>query len=286
MRWTAGLLVLGGCNAIFGLAPTQLGDDAGGTSDGGVPDAAAASADAYPPELTGTIGAISEKFVDSMGAQEAGFVIAASIGHPAQPCNTLIDVGDCTAFLCSAGTDPGPWPDAGTIEILGANAAALVPNTDGSYTTMYNSTTGLFAEGNPVTFSAPGAQVPMFMQVVTSPMGVDFQQSALPVGNAITTITRASGYDLTWTPVPSGTVLFGVVGSNGAVMRCFFPASRGSGRVEPQALLALPTGAGGAQAIVVENQVIQVGSYRLTFAASVCARNADGNWVNGSVDLQ
>lgn len=280
MRRAAPLLLLAGCNAIFGLDPTSLGGDAG--RDATSPDAV--PADAFPPELTGVISAFSDLH-QSGGAGVLAFNTTAAFGHAAPTCSAPVYAGECLAHLCVAPAETGPFPDAGQIDIVGTIGTSMIPNPDGTYPDS-SGATGLFGDDQILSVSATGNQVPMFMANPVAPTAVTFQQSDLPASGVAVNLVRQDGIDLTWASVPGGIVTFIAVGSDQTVIECDFPSERGSGKVQPTTLLELPAGAGYVQAAVIANEDIDDAPYRIRLRIAAVARRADGDWVNGPVNLQ
>jgi len=278
------VVALGGCNAIFGLAPVQLGSDGGARDDAGAVDGA--SADAFPATQSGAIVALSEVY-QSGGGTMVGYYAAAAIGHPAPTCSTPVVAGGCSTEQCTGATDPGPWPNAGTISISGTSMLLMSPSLDGSYPTQEAGSTILFTDDQQVTIAANGGDVPGWSTPITAPTAVQFaQQQGLAVASSPAMLVRQTGLQLTWTPTPIGDVVIDVVASDGSRMRCAFPAAAGDGMLEPTALLALPAGAGTMQAVVATHTLLLSGSFQIDLDVAVAARRVAGDWVNGSVTLQ
>lgn len=271
-------LALGGCNAIFGLDPTRLGAD-GATA----PDADTTPADAYPAELTGTIYAFSASYQHA-GVTIVGLGASALFGHPASTCTSPVFAGDCEAEQCTSPVDPGPWPDAGRVDIIGTSTVSMTPNPDGSYPYASSSVSTLFADGQQVSFTGAGGTIPAFTATFAAPVSVTFQPNALPAPGLPATLVRANGMDLTWPPA-SGLVVVAIVEGT-SQMVCRFPAERGSGRLEPTTLATLPAGDAMMQSVVVTREDVVAGEYHLALVPEVCARRADGDWVDGPLTLQ
>jgi hypothetical protein len=279
--------LLGGCNTIFGLAPTQLDQD-GGT---GAPDAIAGP-DGAPPGRAGSVTVLSVAYQQG-GSDVRGYGAVAAFGHLGPSCEKLVDVGGCVAVACTDVADPPPWPDSGIVFVeTNMGAASVPPLSDGSYPDLAVPGTGLYGDGERVWFYSEGSEVPAFTRDLVAPFAIDFAQSALPTPSEQYPIDRATGLELSWSGGVSGDVTITITsapsGSDGSssFVECAFPAGAGAGTLAPEALMALPAGSASMRAIVVSRVTIPVGTYAVTLSAAVVARRADGDWVTGPVNLQ
>ncbi len=155
--------------------------------------------------------------------------------------------------------------DAGTITITGPTGTVSVPNQviptispSGIYTAQL-ANTFLPGTGGTFTFTATGGKdIGAFTASIAYPNPIAW------TNGSITSVTRASGQNITWTGGASGSYVF-ISGSSSntsasASFTCYAPASAGQFTVPSYVLLALPAGPNGS--LSVENAVTN------TFTAS------------------
>jgi hypothetical protein len=199
------------------------------------------------------------------------------------PACGAITVGACAVVSANSGVgcDPAPpscepIPSAGTITISGTvfGDLAMTPNPNGTYTPGLLESTGapVFMDGDILTLSAPGADVPPFQQSIVAPGCVAMEAPSGPDGGVIYgsyVIPTSDDLQISWTGGESnafvGVTLIGGQGNSAvyASVSCSFDATLGQGTIPHQALAAL-TGTAGSFFVYQERRSsMQAGSYHV-----------------------
>jgi hypothetical protein len=272
--WPIAVLAASGCNALLGLEPTRLGDAGEAGDDAALPDAAASD--------TGVLSAFS--------ADDAHRA-AARFGPPAEVCDALVAGDGCTASVCVPDAPPGR-PHAGLITVAGDGALVLLsPGEDGEYP-MVTGAGPLYGEGQLVTFSAPGAEVPAFIESVRAPAVIVLGEAWLPALHEDSEpLIPRTGFELTWPAGQDGSwltlslVADGGDGRGSWRLACRFPAGTGRAAV-PGALLDEAPAGPAVLDLEVKAEVEQtIGDHRVVFRAGVPALRVDRARVGGTVRI-
>jgi len=277
-------------------------DNASGPADGSIPTCYAVELDAsgavIATENGGSviISAAQDITYSDMGTVQAIFYRAGQSACTFQslsnsgittlafyPACEAITVGACAVVWANSeyGCDPPPpscepIPSAGAITISGTvfDDLPITPNPNGTYTSMGMSSTGapVFMDGDILTLSAPGADVPPFQQSIVAPGCVAMTTPSGPDGGVIYgsyVIPTSDDLQISWTGGESnafvGVTLVGGHGNPAAYasVSCSFDATLGQGTIPQQALAAL-TGTAGRFFIYQERRdSVQAGSYRV-----------------------
>jgi hypothetical protein len=289
------LLLVGGCNVVFGLEPADddgtggdaaidgAGDDGGGDGDGG-------DVDGPPGTIPGTVWALNvDQTLDKV--VQAGFEATALFGPPNTSCTLLYSENTCRVEACTPLNQQLPAPNAGLVTIEGdLRLVNLEPDGVGLYPTLSGIDGGFFGAG--VTLGAYSAGtngtggVPAFSATLISPDPVSFSLGALPSQTSPTTILRATGLPLRWTAASRGTVTIIIAEPGSRRLTCYFPVTAELAEVPPTVLLQMPAGSASLWAYNVERTSTTAGDYEIQFVAAHAARRFDGAWARGTVTLQ
>lgn len=233
------------------------------------------------------------------GAQPAPPEMRMSDGRRRDACRACeaITVGACVVVSSNSeqGCEPpvpscDPIPSAGAITVSGSvfGALAMTPNPNGTYTPVLMASTGapVVADGEILTFSAPGADVPAFQQSVIAPGCVAMTVPGSPDGGSeygSYVISTAADLQISWTGGESeafvGVTLTGGQrnGASYVSVSCSFDATLGQGTIPQQALASLAGEAGGFFFYQERRNSLQAGSYHVqTIARNFGSAPADG----------
>ncbi len=208
------------------------------------------------------------------------------------PACEAITVGACAVVSANAmyGCDPPPpscepVPRAGTITISGTvfDDLAITPNPNGTYPP---SEAPVFMDGDILTFSAPGADVPPFQQNIVAPGCVAMTAPAGPDGGVIYgsyLIPTSDDLQISWTRGESnafvGVTLLGGRGNPATYVSvsCSFDATMGQGTIPRQALAALAGTTGEFFVYQERRGSMQAGSYHVqTIVRNFGSGESDG----------
>jgi hypothetical protein len=242
------------------VALAACGDDASGTGDGGMRDAAA-------PPNTGSVFLSSYKSMQ-VGTQVMGNIINASF-LPAQPqaftCTSQV-IGPCVLSQCTQSTALPMYVSGGTITLTGlSRAVTMTPST---ITNMYqpDNTTNSFVGGETVTIAGTGATAPAFMMSLTAPSLASITAPTKPAGMDPLLINRSQDLAVAWSGGGTGDMDFVFGSTNGTnpgpTLNCSFPASAGSGTIPTAALAMLPAGNGSFSGSTEALESVDVGEWR------------------------
>jgi hypothetical protein len=289
MRGLLALTVaLAGCNAIFGLAPTSLGGDGGATDDADHRGPDAETADAVPPSHHGDISATSYGYMQD-GSVVNQYGAAANIGHLSPACDITPVSSACSVYHCATVPDPGPWPDTGTIEIIGTNSVALTPDTNGAYAQQSNGTMRLFLDGNPVEIGSTGGEVPAIDEVFAAPHSVSFTAGAVADSSTSPAFARDQDLAYAWNGGATTEIVEIVIqDALGVDVVCRFPdgAGAGTGTIPAEALVQLAAGPGSFVSLVYTTETVLAGAYDLDLYLQVVSKSPSGDFASGAVTLQ
>jgi hypothetical protein len=267
------VLAIGGCGQSSGMT-----GDAASPQDMAAPDDdlanGSSTSDLANPANSGTINVTSfHSNSQSLYSAAASFVAGAV---PSSPACTLTLIGDCQASACivesgDAGTNglPPTLVSAGTVTISGGSmTATMMPGANNIYQASDN-TQALFSGNEKLTFATTGAAAPASSTFVIAPSSVTITK---PAPAATYTITRASGFGLTWSGGGPGTVNVTIQsaitstapGTPYGSVRCQFPATNGAATVPPGALAVLPVGNASFQLAVANSVSTVVGDWLIT----------------------
>jgi hypothetical protein len=261
---------------VWLLALAACGDDGGSTGgDGGVPANA---------------GYIGVSTYNAMGATTpimGGGVNVQFNVNAASACTDAV-VDSCDVLVCTGLPAPQTFASAGTVTILGlTQPVTMAPMVDKTYT-VYSAQQALFAGGETINISAPGADAPAFTIAVTAPTRATITSPAKPAAGGLT-IDRTQDFTATWTGGGVGKVYLYVSGPSGsnATIACGFAASAGTGSVPAAALAMLPAGMGAFTSTTISVKTVDKNDWRIygqAFFNSVWA--ADTTMATATATLQ
>jgi hypothetical protein len=265
---------MGSCQVLGGR---DAGPDAGPRRDGGGTDGGGSDAGVDP------LATFSANVVRSPGGVShsvSGSVFAMPVATPG--C-TRTTSGPCTIESCTAAppTDAGTfdagmpaYPSAGHLTVTGAATVEVDP-TMGQYFVF--GTGELYVEGGAVTFTAAGAEVPAFSQMVNAP---SFLTVSAPDVAAPLAIPRATDLALTWSSAPSATdvivQLSGMDAAGRATVTCSYDSSTASVTVPSAALMAIPAGTGTISISTTAVATTRAGAWQIEVRAGFTAISDEG----------
>lgn len=206
---------------------------------------------------------------------------AATFIHDPKSCS-MQRCGDCTVTACTYPYPIQPSPyNAGPISITGGSRDIEIPVLpDGSYDSFatYSDTEILFTGGEPLTFSAPGGEVPAFVQVLEAPSEIVLTSPPLP---SHPVIPLDADLSLSWEGMSTGVVVVLVQSPEfipsrltSTTVSCEFPVSDGAGVIPAVALQTLPpTDQGLLQVATRTSSVVATGSWSTTFSLHMFAES-------------
>jgi hypothetical protein len=295
------IVLLGGCGANT-LAPDDLAVADLGGADASVGDLAASDLSGAAlvldpnPAAIGNISVASESYTGYRAT--SGFAqFSTYAGSTLGPC-AHATIASCTLASCprtdGGGAAPGPprTPvSAGTLTFSGVGAPVTF-DASGALTVPGM---GVWSGGETLSVQASGADVAAFTVSLTAPGRARVLTPPRPSDtNARIAIDRASGFTVTWTPAPSGTLAITISTDHPDAflsLECETAASAGSYTVPATALLALPTDGAGSTVLAetrAEASVLAGTSYfpvRFVASASAIDDALDLPWIAG-VTLQ
>jgi len=259
---------------VWLLALAACGDDDSGGGGG-------------TPSNTGFVA------VSTYNAMSAGMPIAAggvsvsfNLSTSSSCAHTLVD--PCDVYICSAPATP-MYASAGTVTIQGlVQPVMLTPMTDKTYT-VYSAQQALYAGGETITISAPGADAPAFSLSYTAPSRMSITSPAKPASGAKLTVNRSQGFTASWTGGGAGEVFLYISGpsASNTTISCGFPASSGTGTIPAAALAMVSAGTGSFSVSSLSRKSIDIGDWRIYgqgFFTGVWA--ADTTMATADVTLQ
>jgi hypothetical protein len=212
-------------------------------SDGGAGNDASDAGNGSDADAGAILGSI---FVENYaGSQPQGMVFAAFYDTPQSSNCTTTVYGACTYNDCPNAADGGTPVSAGTLTVaggaLGNNGVALSPQANGTYTYQVNG--ALFSQGDTMSASASGANVPAFGPETVVGTGLVGITAPLANMQGMYTISTAQDLTVTWTGGESNAqVLIEVEGNSGMNTRyayCLWDAAAGTGTIPSAALAGL-----------------------------------------------
>jgi hypothetical protein len=250
------------------------GDDGGGGGDGGVPANA------------GFVGVFSYNAVDTSMPIMGGGVSVQFTLNAVSSCTDSV-VGSCDVYVCQAPA-PTTYASGGTVTISGLSQAVTMAPSVGKTYTPYTAQQALYAGGETINISAPGADAPAFTVAVTTPTRATITSPAKPAGGALI-IDRTQDLVASWTGGGAGKVYLYVTGpaTSSSNIVCRFEASAGTGSIPSAALAMLPAGMGSFTSTSVSVDTVDKGDWRIFGEAifnSVWA--ADTTMATATVTLQ
>ncbi|MCC6995787.1 MAG: hypothetical protein IT370_14345 [Deltaproteobacteria bacterium] len=281
----APLLLLVSLTSCGGSSATT--PDGGSATDASPSDArpsdAGPSSDAAAPANVGFITLLSDT-APAHARASATFLT----GGPAYLC-TEQPSGPCILYRCTPrpGASTRPAPHAGVVQLTGlTQPLSLTPATDGSYPASILQTTSLWAGGETLTASAPGASVPAFTTSVTTPRRITLSAPTLPTGDWM--IDRAQPIALTWSGATAEDIIvtLGVITLGPLELECVFPASAGSATLPAAALGLLPAGDAYYTMVSRTRRQLDVSDWRITLRADTDAILPDARLVEGQAVLR
>lgn len=247
------MITLFGCGNGSESPPDASIDAA--VADQAIPDAAQSGGDA---------GTITDTTRVLLGSSRASPGVASTFsyaqayfvesdGVPARTTRT-------TSGPCTLSTTVGVGHTGGSSRVLSAGAIAvgglrapitLSPVTQVPGYSTFQQADYLWSGGEPVSVSAPGAEVPAFSAQVIAPSQVTITAPALPAGGAHLAIDRAKDFPVAWSSGGSGQVELRIAilsmdpsSTPSYELDCDFPSSAGTAMVPSAALSLLPKDSG------------------------------------------
>ncbi len=277
------LVALAACGGSTATAPDSgpAANADATTSDASPP--ADATSDAATPANVGFVTLLSDT-APAHARASATFLT----GGPAYLC-TEQPSGPCILYRCTPrpGASTRPAPHAGVVQLTGlTQPLSLTPATDGSYPASILQTTSLWAGGETLTASAPGASVPAFTTSVTTPRRITLSAPTLPTGDWM--IDRAQPIALTWSGATAEDLIvtLGVITLGPLELECVFPASAGSATLPAAALGLLPAGDAYYTMVSRTRRQLDVSDWRITLRADTDAILPDARLVEGQAVLR
>jgi hypothetical protein len=288
------LVVLGGCNQLFGLdapADDDGGDDGdAATTDGRATDDDGQTIDAQDIGIDARVGtpgvlwAIDLDYMTGSG-RVRGYEAGATFGVT-ENCSRLAVSGTCFAERCTSVVPQTPAPNSGKITTEGnLRLLDLMPDANGVYTPLWGMDGGFFDDAITCGTYSVGNTVPAFNGTLVSPNLVTLSGQALPSPSTPSLIVRSGGFSMQWAPT-TGTVYLLISDNGGGHVHCDFPASAGSAFVTPTVLTELLAGPGTLSSFTVARLQIPAGSYDIQWNLARAARRSDGALARGTVTLQ
>ena len=206
-----------------------------------------------------------------LGFSDAGAVFRRLLPHAYDCAETA--VAGCTVLTCGdAPLDYEPV-DAGLITITGATSpiAMSYAAVDG-YGDVFRPEEALFAGGETIAASAPGADGPAFALSAVAPTAVTIATPAWPSGQDTLAIPRASGFTFTWTGTSAGSVVANLSNNSQSIgVSCPFPAADGTATIPAEALAELPVGGGFLDIEGRSEDTAQINTWQVRLAVSTHA---------------
>lgn len=261
------------------------GDEVDASDDGG--------ADASPERSAGEVFVFSRNYTNHEGTLILSSTASAIFGdYATEECVVALAGASCQVLDCTA-RDPGPPESAGTILVEGdLQETMLVPGTEG-YAPV-DLAELIFSDGNAVSVSATGDQVPNFSATVDVPYHIGFNGD-VPTSAGPVTIAASFDWNLFWVSFePDDVVRIDLAGprNNDGVRRridCSVPAGDNQVTLTSTALGMLPLGELTFEARVELTHPIEAGSYDIAIRTAVVMRSGDAgpefNWAAGTVLL-
>ncbi len=223
-----------------GDAGATIGDGALPGSDDGAVQPPDATSDGRSAEVIGFVGLLQMRPLIPAEA----LVASADFWPPSVTGCTTTVTPPCVARICA---ETRTYASAGNISIAAAgNVTMLTPGSDKSYSTSTTSgADGGFVSNSLVSFSAGGADIAAFQGNVVPPSEVSFTK---PASGTIT--YDANGLGLVWVGgAPSDAVVATILGSSptgdntsSAMVDCRFDAKAGSGTIPASVLDLIGSG--------------------------------------------
>jgi hypothetical protein len=210
------------------------------------------------------------------------------IGYLRYSACTWSTIGPCTALQCpNSMPPPTKNPSAGMVSITGARVSwADGPDANGFYAFQTDNSGYAWKAGNTITYSAPGADLPMFSGSVTAPSIMTLTQPA----TVPAMIDRTTPWSLQWTPGPAGQVLrvtmnYGTASAVSAI-DCALPLDAGHGVIPAAALQYLPAGTVTLSVEAVAKKVIAAGGIETWLIAGAFVYDGANKAFGGNVMLK
>jgi hypothetical protein len=288
-------LIAVACLAACGGATDNTPGSADAASDDGGDEVDAGDdggADASPERSTGEVYVFARNYTNNEGTLILSSTASAVFGdYKTEDCVVALAGANCQVLDCTS-RDPGPPQSAGTILVEGnLQETTLVPGSAGYAQVDLGEL--IFSDGNAVSVSAPGDEVPNFSVTADCPYHIGFT-GGVPTSAGPVKITASQDWQLFWSSFEQDDVVrIDVVGprDNGGLRRridCSVPASDNQVTLTSTALGMMPLGEVVFEARVEQSLPIEVGEYDVTIKTAVVMRAGDSpefNWASGSVLL-
>jgi hypothetical protein len=287
------LVVVAGCNQLFGLDAPVDDHDGGGDAattdgrpddrDGGdAIDAGDIGIDASMG-IPGVIWAVDLDYVSSSGAVR-GYEASASFGST-ESCARVAVSGTCYAEHCTSVLPELPAPDSKKITIEGFSLVQLAADSNGIYAPVSGTGSAFFDDAVTCGLYSEGGSVPAFNGTLASTYLVTLSSPSIPSPSTPALVVRSAGLAMQWQPT-NGTVYVLIGDSSGGRVQCDFSASDGSASVPGTVLGELASGIGSFSAYNVARLQIPAGEFDIQWNLARAARRNDGNLARGTLTLQ
>jgi hypothetical protein len=186
-------------------------------------------------------------------------------------------VAGCRVLTCGDELPAAAPVDVGPITLTGA-AQPIEMAFDQGYEGVFLMDEALFAGGEAIAVSAPGADGPALALSVTAPTALTVTAPAWPAGNDRLRVPQAEALAFAWSGASAGELVVNLSDEAQVTsVQCAFPAADGVGEVPAAALAALPLGGGYVDVELRSEQITRDETWELRLAVSTHAEVAPGS---------
>jgi hypothetical protein len=288
VTWAA----LPACGKAVDPGAVDGGDDGDDTGDDD--GAADAGNDGGLDDMRGLVYVFSGNFTDAGTTVLNSSAIAAFGAYETETCVVELPGAECQVLACNEHTPSSPAPDAGDITIESLEDTVLTPGAGGIYAAYESGDQLLFSDGESVSASALGADVPAFEITLDAPYHIGFNGGVPNQGSPPVDVSAAADYVLFWSAIaPGDSVLIELTGPRDGegvrrLIKCTVPAGNEQVTLTSSALSRLPFGELIFESRIETSETAMAGDYEVTLTAAVVMRDggdATFNWAIGLFNL-